>query len=242
MKIVSVAFLAFLLGVLLMQPLNLAAQQRPSPEAIANTLRSGTRTGRTTLARRLGISDPNWTNCVDDLQINVDHPHLDRDTETSVLRVECGYDLYLVLFGRKPGSFWKKLDTLFLYDAYNNATLAYQSLIRPGVQELVVQNAATVSGNLYESYFLVIRVVDGHFLTALAALETSGEPRIGSEPRSLKSTFTIQPATASELGEIDQVAHLMIGSRSFEVHSSYSWNDHLSAFAKDGADDISQLR
>mgnify|MGYP001544908849 CR=1 FL=1 len=162
--------------------------------------------------------------------------------DTSVLRLECGYGLDLVLFGREPGAAWKELDTISLYDAYNNAKLEYQSLIRPGVQELVVQNAATASGTLYQAYFLVFRVLGGRFMTALAVLETAMEPHLGGTPRDEKSTITIEPATKSETGEITQVAHLMIGSRTFLVRSSYSWSGYLHAFAKDETDRVSQLK
>jgi hypothetical protein len=174
--------------------------------------------------------------------MQIDHQHLEQAKETSILRVKCGYDLYLILFGRKSGAQWQMLDSMNLYDAYDKAALEYVSLIRPSTKELVVQNAATVSGNLYQAYFLVVRVVHGRFKTALAVLETAMEPHFGSSARDEKSTITVRSATASQVGEINQAARLTIGGHSFQIHSSFSWSDVLHAFAKDETDQISQLK
>ena len=65
----------------------------------------------------------------------------------------------LSLFAESRVAPAKEFDTISLYDAYNNAKLEYQKLIRPACRSLSVQNAATASGTLYQAYFLVFRVL-----------------------------------------------------------------------------------
>lgn len=241
MKTAGFALLMCQIILLLGQSHKCVAQQNSSPEAIANTLRTGTSIARITLARKIGISDSDLGNGLDQCRTQIDHQHLEEATETSILRVKCGDDLYLVLFGRKSGAQWRILDSMSLYDAYDKATLEYLSLIRLSTKEIVVHNAATASGNLYQAYFLVIRVAHGRFRTALVLLETATEPHIGSSARNEKSTIAVQSATTSQVGEINQAAHLTIGSQSFQVQSSFAWNEMLHAFAKDSTDQISQI-
>ena len=241
MKISGLALLVFQIILLLEQSSKCAAQQNSSPEAIAKMLRTGTAITRITLARKIGISDSDLANGLGQCQTQIDNQPLERPTETSILRVKCGHDLYLVLFGRNSGTQWRMFDSMSLYDAYDKATLQYLSLIRPSTKEIVVHNAATVSGNLYQAYFLIIRVVHGRFRTALALLETATEPHIGSSARDEKSTIAVQSATATQVGEIDQAAHLTIGSRSFQIQSSFAWNEMLRTFAKDSTDQVSQI-
>jgi hypothetical protein len=231
--------IAAVLAPLLLLPLSVhpaqhSAPQSSSPSAIAATLRTGTIRKQLILARQLGIQGADRHLGLKYCQIHIDHPTLELHNRTAVLRVLCYQDLTLILFAQKPGLHWRRLDSFFAYDPYTTATVSYKSLIHPPVQQVIVQNDATVSGNVYEAYFLVLRVVSGKFRTALTVLQTGIEPHFGGQPRAEKSTFSLQPATAGEPGEIDQTAKITIGKLSRTVRSSYSWYPDLKAFAQDG--------
>lgn len=242
MKYLKMALLFCFAMLLAIDLANCHAQENSSPESVASLLKAGTPASQIQLAAKLGVKGAGPQRGLESCDIQTDRPSLEHNLDTAILRVLCGSDFNLILFGRAPRGQWGKLDSVDFYDPYDALHLRYQSLIHPGIQEIAIDNAATVSGNLYQAYFLVIRVISGHFKTALAIYETGYEPHFGSSPRILKSTINIHPATPTSVGEIAQLAKVTDGKRSFDVSSTYSWNESLGAFSKDGIDVISRQK
>jgi hypothetical protein len=110
------------------------------------------------------------------------------------------------------------------------------------LHEIVVHNAATVSGNLYEAYFVVLRLVDGRLHVAFNGLETAAEPRIGTARRSQKSTFTMIPASSKQSGEISQAGTVENGKQAYVIRRSFGWSEDLQAFVENEVPSVQRNR
>ncbi|MGE5113113.1 MAG: hypothetical protein ACM3JB_19805 [Acidobacteriaceae bacterium] len=213
-----------------------------TPESIVKGLNSGDPQSQSTLANLLGLTHFDPQQDFRECDIRSDDVKLDDSNDTSVLQVKCGYHMNIVVL-RRHGAMSEPLDSQYLYAAYDRSQLDFASVIHPYAQEIIVHNAATVSGNLYEAYFLVLRLTKTRKLkVVLSTLETGTEPRYGGTPRNQKSTFTITPASPTESGEINQLATIQVGSQSYTVRRVFEWSDEWQTFIEAGVQGIQSHR
>jgi hypothetical protein len=126
------------------------------------------------------------------------------------------------------------LDSRYFYAAYDRTKVEFVSLVRHPIKEIAIRNAATVSGNVYESYCLALRLVNGKLQVVFSSLENGVEPRIGGVSRNQESSFSFKPATEAESGEIIQAATIGRGKHSYRIERSFAWSDDWEAFIEDG--------
>jgi len=213
------------------------SQSMGTPEDIVKGLKSGGQKIQLTLAKQLGLTgfDPqqNFRDC----DVSARDAKLDESNNTSVLQVQCGSDLNIVVL-RYHDAVSESLDTKYFYVPYDYK-VELASVLRPSTQEIIIHNAATVSGNLYEAYFIVLRLTKfGKLEVVLSSLETGMEPHVGGTPRDEKSTFTIIAASATDSGEIHQVATIEIGSHSYTIRRIFEWSDEWQRFVETGIEGI----
>jgi hypothetical protein len=210
-----------------------------SPESLVTALKTSNRDTQSVLAKKLGIQqlfDPQqgFDNC----EVGAKAAKLDKYRETSVLTVKCGYDLSVIVLAKPPDATWTKIDSMDFYAAYDRLTLEPASLIHAPLQELVIHNAAGVSGSVYQAYFLVARLLGDRLTIVFSTLETAQEPHFGGVPRHQDSTITFSPARGNEGGEISQTAKIEIGEHSYIIRRSFSWDPNIQAFVEDGVETV----
>jgi len=236
-KVLSMKPFAIIVFLLCLSALAVCQDDLGLPESIADGLKSGDQKTQSKLAYQLRFRnfdpDQDFKLC----DIHVDDIRLDERGGTSVLQVKCGYNLNVVVLRRTQASA-QLLDSRYFYAAYDRLRLEFASLVRPPLKELVVHNAATVSGNVYESYFLVLRLADEKLHVVLSRLENGSEPRTGGAARLQKSEFVVRPVADTRAAEIEETATISIGKRSYLVRRSFTWSEDWGAFVEDGVADL----
>jgi hypothetical protein len=156
--------------------------QTPSPQELAQTLRSGTAVQRNDLARELGILAPSngaaksTAPCVDFSHVEERKATLRAGDENVLLLADstaCD-SLYLIVFDKAPKSEWRHVQTVRLTARRQRPEVSFVELVQPGVSEVVIHHGTTRDGGaVMQEDLLVLKMLQDRMETVLLTTEHS---------------------------------------------------------------------
>jgi hypothetical protein len=152
------------------------------PDAVANTLRSGSAVQRSQLATELGIITPNFSfpatksdaPCVNFDHVDKQRVRLRTDAENAVIIASSGEcdSIYILVFDKVQKSEWRQLPAVRLAARTQRPEVSFAELIQPGVSEIVVHRETTRnSGNAQQENFVVLKLLHNRLVSVLDTVE-----------------------------------------------------------------------
>lgn len=152
------------------------------PNAVADTLRSGSAEQRSQLATELGIMTPNFSSataksnapCVTFNHVDERQVRLRADAENAVIIAASGEcdSTYIIVLDKAPKSEWRHLQTVRLAARVRAPEVSFAELIQPGVSEIVVHRETTRdSGSAQQENFVVLKLLHDRLVPVLDTVE-----------------------------------------------------------------------
>ncbi len=152
------------------------------PDAVAETLRSGSALQRSQLATELGIMTPDFSSpavksnapCVNFDHVDERRVRLRTDAENAVIIANSGEcdSTYIIVFDKVRKSEWRALPPVRLATRTQRPEVSFAELIQPGVSEVVVHRETTRdNGSAQQENFVVLKLLHDRLVLVLDTVE-----------------------------------------------------------------------